>query len=241
MIFKLAKKIFRRISKRIYSSEIRYSDDFAKIVNLLNYSPREQAIKIGIEFVKSSKIKGDYFEFGSNIGNTITCAYYFAKRNKLADMRFFCFDSFKGLPKIQGFDATDNLFHEGQFKCGLDQFKSNLKRNSVNIDKIHITPGWFEETLTSETKLKLPTKKAAILWIDCDLYESTVPVLNFITDYVQNGTLIYFDDWYYFRGSSKRGEQLAFNQWLNRNSQINAIEYKNFGWHGNSFILSVLK
>jgi hypothetical protein len=33
---------------------------------------------------------------------------------------------------------------------------------------------------------KLPLKKAAIIMIDCDLYESTVSVLDFITDYLQD-------------------------------------------------------
>jgi O-methyltransferase len=48
-----------------------------------------------------------------------------------------------------------------------------------------------------------------VIWVDCDLYESTVPVLDFITEYIQDGTVIIFDDWYSFRADPDRGEQKA--------------------------------
>jgi hypothetical protein len=83
----------------------------------------------------------------------------------------------------------------------------------------------------------LPLRKAALVWIDCDFYESTVPVLEFITDYVQDGTLLIFDDWFCFRGDPERGEQRAFAEWLARNPWIRAGELLRFGWHGSSFIL----
>ena len=79
-------------------------------------------------------------------------------------------------------------------------------------------------------------KKAALIWVDCDLYESTVPVLNFITDYVQDGTIIVFDDWFSFKGNLNMGEQRAFREWLKKNPSIRATEFHRFAT-GNSFIL----
>ena len=35
--------------------------------------------------------------------------------------------------------------------------------------------------------------------VDCDLYQSTVPVLAFLADLLQDGTVVLFDDWYCFR------------------------------------------
>ncbi|MCG2718374.1 MAG: methyltransferase, partial [Nanoarchaeota archaeon] len=70
----------------------------------------------------------------------------------------------------------------------------------------------------------------------CDLYESTVLVLDFITEYIQDGTIIIFDDWFSFRGNPNRGEQKAFKEWLKKNPSIKTTEFYRFGWHGNSFI-----
>jgi hypothetical protein len=82
--------------------------------------------------------------------------------------------------------------------------------------------------LNDHTKKTLGIKQAAVVWIDCDLYESTVPALNFITDFVQTGTIICFDDFYCFRGDPNRGESKAFKEWLLRNPKITAIEYRKF-------------
>jgi hypothetical protein len=98
--------------------------------------------------------------------------------------------------------------------------------------------GWYDKVLNEETKKKLPLKKAAVVMVDCDLYESTVPVLNFITDYLQEGTVIVFDDWFCYRADPDRGEQKAFREWLKRNPSIKVTEYNRFGVEGNSFIVT---
>jgi len=105
------------------------------------------------------------------------------------------------------------------------------------MNDVVIVPGWYKDTLNDETKKKLNIKKASIIYIDCDLYESTVPVLNFITDYVSNGTIIIFDDWHAFHGDPDLGEQRAFREWLGRNPSIKATEWQKVNWKTNSFIL----
>jgi hypothetical protein len=109
----------------------------------------------------------------------------------------------------------------------------------VDLSRVKLVPGWYDKTLNDKTKRELQIKKAAVVWVDCDLYESTVPVLDFITDYVQSGTIILFDDWYCFKADPNRGECRAFNEWLARNPTIRAFEYKKFEAAGNSFILNV--
>lgn len=86
-------------------------------------------------------------------------------------------------------------------------------------------------------KIDCSLRKQQLFLIDCDLYESTVPVLNFITDYLQNGTIFTFDDWYCFRGDPQRGEWRAFKEWLKNNPSIKAIQLRKFGSGGNSFII----
>ena len=121
----------------------------------------------------------------------------------------------------------------------LKHLNLSSKKNGVSLDKVTITEGWFDKTLNDETKEKLAISKAAIIWLDCDFYESTVPVMNFITDFVQNGTIIIFDDWFCFRGNPELGQQKAFSEWLERNPNIRASEFYKYGWTGNSFILNL--
>lgn len=153
-------------------------------------------------------------------------------------MKFYAFDSFEGLPEIKGVDVGNfKHFEQGQFTCSEAQFKDNIKRRGVDLGLVTIIPGWYNQVLTTKTKETLLIKKAAIVWIDCDIYESTIPVLDFLIDYVQDGTIIIFDDWFCFRGNPNRGEQRAFREWLGRNPQFTAAEFYRFDWGGNSFII----
>ena len=78
-------------------------------------------------------------------------------------------------------------------------------------------------------------KRIAMTWIDCDLYESTVPVLDFITPYLAVGTVIVFDDWRCFRNHPDFGEQRACREWLESNKQIQLAELFAYGCCGMVF------
>jgi O-methyltransferase len=81
-------------------------------------------------------------------------------------------------------------------------------------------------------------ERAAIVWLDADLYSSTVPVLNFITPLVQDGTVLVFDDWFSFRGSPFKGVQKAFYEWVEAVSDdFVLVEYQRDSWKRNSFIV----
>jgi O-methyltransferase len=199
-------------------------------------------LRHAMNFVKGGQMEGDYLEFGVSTGVTMSAAFKYARQCGLNAMRFYAFDSFQGLPVISGVDAQGPCeYHEGQYACGLEQFKANLRRNGVDLDRITMVEGWYDRVLNDATRKRLPIRTAAIVWIDCDLYESTVPVLNFITDYVQSGTVICFDDYYCFRGDPNRGEMKAFREWLAANPHITALEYRKFEAAGNSYLLTVAK
>ena len=107
----------------------------------------------------------------------------------------------------------------------------------VDLNQVTITPGWYNQTLNEKTKKTLNAKKVALVWVDCDLYESTVPVLRFITDYLQDGTIVIFDDWFCYRGNPNKGEQKAFREWLKNNRNFSASQYIMMPPFGNSFIM----
>ena len=53
--------------------------------------------------------------------------------------------------------------------------------------------------------------------VDCDLYESAVPVFKFIEPFLQESTVIYIDDyWSDYRGNPKRGVSKSFDQFRKR-------------------------
>ena len=78
-----------------------------------------------------------------------------------------------------------------------------------------------------------------MIMIDCDLYESTVPVLEFITDLVQQGTIIVFHDWFRFKGDPNCGEQKACREWLDQHPEIELIEFWREAPQAVSFVVNM--
>lgn len=230
--------VLKRLQSFLKDPPIRYSRMFAGLRNTFDYSAREQMLRTALEFAEWSRLEGDYLEFGVWQGRTFAAAYYFAARYGLDSMRFYAFDSFQGLPKVAAEDSNGSAeFQSGDYQWNRRDFETNLDRWRVPRNRVEIVPGWFSDTLNAKLTESLPLQKAAIVWVDCDLYESTVPVLEFLERYVQDGTVLIFDDWFCFRADPKRGEQKAFAQWLGHNPELRATPFHHFGWHGASFIL----
>lgn len=210
------------------------------------------------ELIGSEKIEGDYLEFGVFRGNSVIDAYHTIGRafgartrdreslhsdayrggiTRLWDqMRFFAFDSFQGLPELTGIDAASNEFEEGKFACSVEEFNANLRAAKVDLRKVVVVPGWFDETCRPETIARHNMRHAAIVHIDCDLYESARVVLKFIEPLLVDGTIIIFDDWYAYRGNPGMGEQRAFREWTATMPEWTFTEYQKEGPWRNSFI-----
>lgn len=176
---------------------------------------------------------GNYAEFGVFKGNTFAHATL-AAQEITPGMQCFAFDSFEGLPNPSGIDAGSE-FNEAQFKCSLTQFQVNLRKKNIDFNRVHIVPGWFSETLKDGSTHGLTD--VSLAYIDCDLYESTVPVLNYLTDKISQGTLLFFDDWFCFRANPSKGVQLAAKEWLKENPNIRLIPWRMFSHHGQAFFV----
>jgi O-methyltransferase len=181
-------------------------------------------------YVANEGIEGDYAEFGVLEGRTFAEAGNAADRYGLRQMNFHAYDSFAGLPEIEGVDAG-GPFRTGQFSSPREVFDSATKR--IPAARRTVTEGFYDQTLPSAERHRL-----AIVWIDCDLYESTVPVLEFITDQLQDGSVLIFDDWFCFHGRPDRGEQRATGEWLNTHPEIRLVPYREFHWAGRSFLVN---
>jgi hypothetical protein len=189
-------------------------------------------INMAFGYCANNKIRGDYAEFGVFKGHTTIEAWKAAYRHGLSEMIFRLFDSFEGLPEVGGHD-TGGPFETGEFSNSRDDFESRLKRFGVNMDRVKITPGFFDKTLPNSEA----ASGIAVAWIDCDLYESTVPVLNWLTDKLVDGAVICFDDWYTFNARPDKGEQRACSEWLEANPGFSLMPYREFHWAGKSFLL----
>lgn len=196
-------------------------------------------IETAFGFIHNNGITGDYLEFGVFRGRTFAEAWNAGRRYKIQDMRFFAFDSFSGLPELSEKD-TGGAFEKGQFSAARTVFENTLRQNRVDRSRVTIIEGFYDQTLTAENQAQLPIKKAAIAWVDCDLYASTVPVLDYLGKVLVDGAVLIFDDWYCFNGRPDRGEQRACAEWLKANPQIQLVEYQNFHWAGRSFIVNRL-
>jgi hypothetical protein len=189
-------------------------------------------INMAFGYLANNKIKGDFAEFGVFRGHTTIEAWKASKRHGLSDMQFWLFDSFEGLPEVGGEDLG-GPFETGEFRSSRRDFEAVLQKNRVDLGRTHIVEGYFDDTLASTET----SRRFSVVWIDCDLYESTVPVLKWLTNRLVEGAVICFDDWFTFSGRPDKGEQLAVAEWLQSEPEINLIPYRDFHWGGRSFLV----
>lgn len=193
-------------------------------------------------WVRESRIEGDYFEFGVASGRSAVSAIRAAALyDWKAPARFHLFDSFQGLPALGEVDAGSEQFKEGDFAHSRESVIAHLERRGVwDPSRIALYEGWFADTLDARLQASFPPGSAAIVHIDCDLYESTRDVLNFVTPLLQPGTLMLLDDWNCFRGSNTAGERRAVREWIGRDDVPWELEhYVSYGWHGAGFVVDV--
>jgi hypothetical protein len=183
----------------------------------------------------SGSLLGDYLEFGCYDGESFRHALKGAAK-QMPWMRFFAFDSFQGLPKPQGVDEN-GAFREGEYACSQEDFLRNVHQADMDPSRIICVPGWYDQSLTPEVKRRYDIRIAAIVNIDCDLYQSTVPVLRFLTDVIETGTILLFDDWFCFNSDPERGVQRACAEWLVANPSVRLQEWHLCGGFGKCFIV----
>ena len=122
-------------------------------------------------------VAGAYMEFGVFTGGTIR---FMAK--KKPNEHFHGFDSFEGLPEDWfGMPLIKNSF----------SLSGNLPRVPENVS---LYKGWFNQTLATWHEKNLDN--VAFMHIDCDLYSSTVDILEALKDRMQFGTIILFDEYF---------------------------------------------
>lgn len=170
-----------------------------------------------------------YFEFGCFSGRTFSAAINSARFLNLK-FDFFAFDSFMGLPETD----EDNIFKKEQFKFSKNDFKKIIKKNSgVLLDDKNIIEGFYENSLKTQKAQNLPSP--GIVYLDCDLYTSTISALNFLKSKLANGSVLLFDDYYCYPVNKNAGQKKAINEFLQHNANFQFVKWKAFSSFGQSF------
>ena len=182
---------------------------------------RQQRLQIMLDIARfataNRPIDGYYMEFGSFGANTMRLAWKCF--HHLFDWHYISFDSFEGLPEISEIDQQE-IWQKGKLAMTEERFVRLCRRSGMPADRLTTVKGFYERSLTQQLKEKLLPRKAAVIYIDCDLYQSTVPALAFSKDFLQRGTIIVFDDWNCFHGDPERGERRAWREFLNAHPEL---------------------
>jgi len=202
------------------------------------------AIKKAMLITAQDNTRGSYLEFGVFTGSTFNYAMKVNKRiEKLGygnmDCEFIGFDSFNGFGDIKKNDEHPN-FTGNIFAVNEQKVLKNIQKAAKN-HKYRIIKGFYQDTIANKTTKDFKIDKARIVMIDCDLKESAKLALEFTKPSIQEGTIILFDDYAFFKGSKDKGEYGAFNEFKKKYPEILFRRVFDYGYGSRAFIAHKIK
>jgi O-methyltransferase len=216
------------------------------IAQAVRRDARSTTFASAIDYVNFESVSGDVLEFGVFAGLSLAILSQAHRHDpKGMTRRFVGFDSFEGLPASQdvhprwsvgacarlhgwhpfaaeGTPVTPQLVLDLFDRCGLD--RPELHIGSFSQTAPRVVPSLYQA--------------AAIVHVDCDLYESTRDALQGIAPALQDGTMMLFDDWFHYKAHPAKGEARAMSEFLDQHPDWRAIPYRSYGVFCNAFILS---
>lgn len=191
-----------------------------------------------LDFVFASRLDGDIYEFGTLNGYTARhLAIGLADKSRKMAARLHLFDTFTGFPELtSSVDKTSYETASGWIKGGCHAVPGAAQRVERMLgmflprERFTINVGTFADTLTQEAA----SRKAALVHIDCDLYESTKLVFDRLLDFnaIQDGTVLVFDDFNCARANPEFGERRAMHETFDAHPRFSCEPWFPYGWHG---------
>jgi len=126
-----------------------------------------------IDRVRNKKVL--YLEFGVASGESMK---YWSRELKHPDAMLHGFDSFEGLP------ADGGPWRKGQFD-------TMGRIPEIHDPRVRFFKGWFDQVLPSYS---IPAHEVMVVFMDADLYSSTICVFRHLRPHIKRGTYIYFDE-----------------------------------------------
>jgi hypothetical protein len=223
-----------RTASRLYHA---FNRGFAPFDTLSPGLPDALAQAFRLAREEAGQSPGDYFEFGLYRGYSFAKAFELCRELGLDDTRFFGFDSFEGLPRLDPGDEADGRFFHGQFACSMQTVEKNLRDAGVDESRVRLVEGYYEDSLSRELKTEFGSKRAAVVLLDCDLYSSTRTALGWLDDLLTAGSILLFDDWFSHGDDMHQGQPRALREFLEARPQLRAEPLGEFPRHGKTFVL----
>jgi C-methyltransferase./Macrocin-O-methyltransferase (TylF). len=129
------------------------------------------------------RIEGDVAECGAYQGGNAFVSLMLSP--ELRRRRYQLFDSFEGFPDLTIADPTGrrNEFRDGSFQA--------VQSRLADFQNVKIHKGFFEEVFPRQ-----PEAKYALVYIDCDLYESTLDCLDYFYPRLRKGGMLFLHDFW---------------------------------------------
>jgi O-methyltransferase len=197
--------------------------------------PRERFFDCAFRLLSFNGIDGDYVEFGCHSAGTFAMAYHAARRYSHR-ARLWGFDSFAGLPDLQGPLDEHPQWGTGEMTTPLAEFHRRCHVNGVPREIYTVVQGYYNETIEKLAPEEAPVN-ISLAYIDCDLYSSTRSVLEFLMPRLKHGMVIALDDYYCFSATQIAGERRALLEAFMQHERWVLVPYIQYGWAGASFIV----
>lgn len=182
-------------------------------------------------------ISGDYAEFGSWGANTMAACYHEMQRTALS-RNMWAFDSWQGLPPSGNPKDQHPGWASGgdNGQGGVDQFHAACDQNGIPRHAYSTISGYYKESLPRLGADGAPAD-IALAYIDCNMYSSTVSVLEFLAPRLKHGMIVAFDDYFCWSPDRVSGERAALREFLQANPQWHFERYKDVHRAGVSFVV----
>jgi SAM-dependent methyltransferase len=218
------------------------------IRQLLRYDrPRWEMFRTALRYVDYECVPGDVVEFGVYSGRSLALLAHATHHPEYEDTHVpacsrtvYGFDSWDGMPPESGHPR----WPAGKFAT-CDSWHPTIPRgdpvNASSVVNLFLNCQLPSPVLVrcrfASDMLPDTCRQIAVAHIDCDMYESTVTVLQAIGRCLQPGSVLLFDDWLNYRADPGSGEQRACREWLAGDTRWRLIPYKQYATFAMAFIV----
>jgi len=162
-------------------------------------------------------IEGEILEFGVYSGNTINFI------SEHFNQPIYGFDSFEGLPEDWNMSYKEKFNKHKKGYFAVDQLPK-VNDNVVLVKGFFDTslPKWLQENILSQISL---------LHVDSDLYSSAKTIFDNLNNYIVEGTVIVFDEFYPWGRKRyetwEQHEYKAFCEWVETYNREFEVLFRN--------------